>query len=364
MNILHAIETSGPGGAENFMLRLVQSQKAEGHQCRVLVIKPGWLTAQLERLNIDYDLIPLPRSLSAQWLLTVRRLMKTYRIDVVHTNEFAMNMHLALVARSLGVPHIATVHGKNYYTEKSVRRFFMRLTARLSTLVAVSHDIKSFLATDADIPASRVVVIENGIDVSSYKPDPKVRARYRAELGVADDEHMILAVGNLYPVKGHIHLIEAAARLARNGARIKVFIAGRGKEEHSLQSRIDSLGLQAQCTLLGFRDDARELLWACDIFAMPSLSEGLPLSILESLAAERPVVASAVGGIPQVLTDGHTGLLVPAGNPKALAEALDKLIRNSELRTALSNHGLSLLAERYDAALMAKRYAELYQRKV
>ncbi|GAA3978230.1 glycosyltransferase [Allohahella marinimesophila] len=364
MNILHAIETSGPGGAENFMLRLVQSQKAEGHQCRVLVIKPGWLTKQLERLGIDYDLIPLPRSLSPQWMLQVRQLLRLHNIQVVHSNEFAMNMHLALVAKSLGIPHIATVHGKNYYTEKTVRRFFMRLTARLSTLVAVSHDIKSFLATDAGIPESRVVVIENGIEVLSYTPDPAVRERYRSELGVADDECMILAVGNLYPVKGHTHLIDAAVRLSRGGAKIKVFIAGRGKEEQSLQSKIDSLGLTGQCSLLGFRDDARELLWACDIFAMPSLSEGLPLSILESLAAQRPVVASAVGGIPQVLSDGETGLLVPAGDPRALAGALEKLIVDASLRQALAKHGLALLAERYDATVMARRYAELYRRQV
>ena len=364
MKILHAIETSGPGGAENFMLRLVQSQKAEGHECRVLVIKSGWLTQRLEQLGIDYDLIPLPMSLSPQWLRKARQLLRTHQIDVVHTNEFAMNMHLALVAKALRIPHVATVHGKNYYTEKPVRRFFMRLTARLSTLVAVSHDIKSFLATNGNIPASRVVVIENGIDVQHYRPDPAVRSRYRTELGVADDEHMILAVGNLYPVKGHIHLIDAAARLHREGARIKVFIAGRGKEEHSLQARVDSLGLHETCILLGFRDDARELLWASDIFAMPSLSEGLPLSILESLAAERPVVASAVGGIPQVLTDGETGVLVPAGDPRRLAEALAKVIQQRAFGEQLAEQGLELLVERYDARVMAERYTALYRKKV
>jgi glycosyltransferase involved in cell wall biosynthesis len=171
----------------------------------------------------------------------------------------------------------------------------------------------------------------------------------------------VLAVGNLYPVKGHAVLVEAAARLKDLPVPWVVAVAGRGGEDPALRLAIDRLGLGGRFRLLGLRTDVPDLLAAADVFAMPSLSEGLPLALLEAMSAGLPVVASAVGGIPGVVRHGENGLLVPAGDAAALEGALRDLITGPGARR-LGLAAAEEIPRRFGVEAMTQGYLAVYQK--
>jgi glycosyltransferase involved in cell wall biosynthesis len=204
-----------------------------------------------------------------------------------------------------------------------------------------------------------IEVVHNGIRLPPMIPAEKLagrRAAARRELAIPPDGPLLVAVGNLYPVKDHATLLRAAASppLAR------VAIAGRGSEEASLKRLAGELGIADRVHLLGLRDDIDRVLLAADVFVQPSRSEGLPLSILEAMGAGLPVVATAVGGIPEAVVAGKTGALVPAGDPAALAEALRCLLERPDRGHALGCAGRTRAAEEFSIAAMVDRYQVLY----
>jgi len=182
--------------------------------------------------------------------------------------------------------------------------------------------------------------VYNGVDRDAFRIGETARSRHRAELGVGAGETMLLATGNLTAVKGHDVLIDATARLIARGMAVKCFIAGQGELQHSLQNHIDRLQISSRCKLLGFRDDVPQLLAAADIFCMPSINEALGYSLIEAMAAGKPVVATNVGGIPEVVTDASEGILVQPGSTDELANELERLVRDEQLRKVLSAGGM------------------------
>jgi glycosyltransferase involved in cell wall biosynthesis len=358
MNILHAIETSGPGGAENFLIRTAQALRPE-YNSTVLLLKSGWLQQRLTDLGFPVIVEPLHRSFDPRWLYRVLKLLKGRKIDVIHSHEFAMNTHLAPLAKIAGIRHVATVHGKKYYGESKARRVSYRMVARLSGLVAVSEDIKSYLVDEVGIPADRVTVIANGICVEDYARDNIDVSAVRAQLGCDAGNFLVCAIGNLYPVKGHCHLIRAIARLVDQHPGIRLVIAGRGHEQAALEQLIAELGVEQNVTLLGFRDDVKSILLASDLFTMPSLSEGLPLSLLEAMAAKRPVVVSDVGGMPQVIKHEVMGLVVPPADDEALARAIDAIICGG-LSDKYVQAAFAELVDNYSMDTMVQSYKKMY----
>jgi glycosyltransferase involved in cell wall biosynthesis len=209
---------------------------------------------------------------------------------------------------------------------------------------------------------ARVAVIPNGIDVAAYAPRGR-RDAARAGLGLAPEDTFVLAVGNLLRVKGHATLIEAAARLAakRPAARIRVGIAGAGPLENDLRALAARILPGGAVQLLGARDDVRDLLEACDIFALPSLSEGMSNALLEAAAAGRPIVATAAGGNPEVVRPDREALLVPPGDADALATALATFADAPALARALGDAARARAQTTFTIEAMAARYAALYE---
>jgi glycosyltransferase involved in cell wall biosynthesis len=237
------------------------------------------------------------------------------------------------------------------------------MVARLSGLVAVSEDIKSYLVGTVGVSPERVTVITNGIAVEDYQRDNIDVAQVRDSLGCSDDEFLICAVGNLYPVKGHCYLIRAIARLLPQHPNLRLVIAGRGGEQAALEQLISELHLQDHVSLLGFRNDVKEILLASDLFVMPSLSEGLPLSLLEAMAAKRPVVVTDVGGMPQVIRNGVMGLVVPPADDESLALAIDSILVDGKKDDYVAAAFIELV-ERYSIGTMLLEYRALYSNRV
>jgi len=358
--VLHLIETGGPGGAERVLTSLTLALGAAGEfHSTVGLLKDGWVAQELRRHGQTPVLFRLRRPLDPALLWALVRHLRRARVDLVHAHEFTMNVYGGVAAALAGVPAVGTVHGRGYYAEAGRRIAALKLATRLGLVpVAVSSDIRQFLADTLGLAGLRL--IPNGIDVE--RPASGDRARARAALALPPAIPVIGAIGNLYPVKGHTILLRAVAHLP---VPAHLVIAGRGEEEAALRREAAALGLGDRLHLLGFRDDVPDLLAAFDIYALPSFSEGQSLALIEAMAAGRPIVATAVGGNPELLGAGEpTGLLVPPGEPAALAAALARLLAEPAAAERLGAAARARARAEFSLAVMLGRYRALYQERL
>ncbi|HVP31971.1 MAG TPA: glycosyltransferase [Myxococcota bacterium] len=359
-----ALESSGPGGAENVVLRLAAGLRAAGDEPVVVTMRPGWMTERAEAEGFEVWLAPQARGLAPGWVPRFALRLRRGGIDCLHSHEFAMNVYGGAAARLVGIPSVATIHGRNWATGSRRRGLAYRALRRLGMrVVAVSRDLAAFLAAGLPLPLEAISVVHNGIPLAAPLPaaaHAAARAATRRSLGIPVDAPLLLAVGNLYPVKDHATLLRAAATLPG----VSVAIAGRGEEEEKLRALAAELGLGARLHLLGLRDDVADLHRAADLFVQPSRSEGLPLAILEAMGAGLPVVATRVGGIHEAVIDGRTGRLVPPADPAALAAALRELLDAPERRAAFGRAGAARAEQEFSLRAMTDAYRALYRGEV
>jgi glycosyltransferase involved in cell wall biosynthesis len=220
-------------------------------------------------------------------------------------------------------------------------------------VTAVSDNVHDFCISHIGLPASKLTVIHNGVDLPEKCP-----ADARAELGLRPDDFVIGAVGRLYPVKGIQFLVQALAQ-TRVGHLV---VIGDGPEKSTLELLADRLGVADRIHWAGQRPDARNLMPAFDLFVQPSLHEGMPNTILEAMATGLPVVATAVGGTPEVVAHGVTGLLVSPKSPHALSEAISVLLDDADLRRRMGKAGRERVAQHFTVGRMVRKTEELYER--
>jgi glycosyltransferase involved in cell wall biosynthesis len=354
------LESDAPGGAEGMVLLLAEELRRRGHW--VCPVGPdhgsGWLAEQFRARGFEPETFSIRRPLDWRCLRGLARLIKQHQIDVIHSHEFAMSVYGAAAALMRRRPHIITMHGGQYFALRWWRRMALRWACRGSAnAIAVSRATQSHLLQTLRLDASAIRVIHNGVPFHAGRRD-----LVRQELGVADGEVLIVAVGSLYPVKGHIILLRALAELEANGGAIpyRLAIVGQGEEESALRTFTIQHGLADRVMLLGYRSDIPAVLAAADIFAMPSLSEGLPLALLEAMFAGKAVVASDVGGIPEVVTPGRDGVLIPAGDHRELSLALRRLIDDPFNRATLGRSAQMRATTDFSVERMTDAYENLY----
>ncbi len=355
--IAFLIETDGPGGAERMLAHLAASFANAGSACVAVLPASGegWLAAELRNTGVAVERLRLDGPVSLRCVRELEALVRDRRIDLVHSHEFTMSVYGAWAARRAGVPHVITMHGGRYYATGPHRRLALRTAVRASRgAVAVSAHVARQLCGDLRLAPRFVTVIPNGVH-----PAPAIAGTLRRELGLAPDDSLIVTVGNLYPVKGHADLIEAVAAMSDAAPRAHLAIAGRGALHDALARQARALGLASRVHLLGFRADVQNILASADLFALPSLSEGLPLALLEAMSRGLPVVATDVGEVAAVLgADG--GIVVPPGNAASLATALLRLLAHREAAQRLGQAAQRRVAAHFDLRHTVARYAELY----
>ena len=358
LRIAHLIESDGPGGAERVVAGLAASLQAAGSHNVVFLPAngEGWLARELAGSGVSIEYFTIDRPLSPSCARGLVQAFRRHRIDVAHSHEFSMAVYGGWASWRTGIPHVITMHGSRYYNERLQRRVAMRLAIAFSDqVVAVSETLAQAIASDLHVPRSTVAVLLNGV-----RHDEPQRVTLRDELRLSPGDRLMVAVGNLYPVKGHVYAIDALARLAERHPSAHLAISGRGELEGALLERARQHGLADRVHLLGLRSDVPAVLAAADLFVLPSLSEGLPLALLEAMFAACPIVATDVGQVRNALANGAAGILVKPGDSTALALALDRLLSDPAQARRLGSLAALRAAGEYDLSRMVQRYAAVY----
>jgi glycosyltransferase involved in cell wall biosynthesis len=355
-----ALESSGPGGAEQMVLRLASALSKQGLEPYIVTARPGWMTERAKLDDIPVMVMPQRYGLDPWWIPRFARWLRRERIDILHSHEFAMNVYGGAAALLARVAHVATIHGRHWVADHPRRALAYRVLQKLGMpIVAVADDLADYLSTGLGVRRNAITVIPNGIPVPDQvqATDAIARVRARQALGLPCDAPVVVAVGNLYRVKDHATLVRAVAQIPD----AHVAIAGRGEEEQPLRALARELGSESRLHLLGLRNDVHNVLAAGDLLVQPSRSEGLPLALLEAMAAGKAVIASRVGGMPEVVKDGQTGRLFPAGQADALTRILEELLGDIDARESLGAAGHAAVRDRFSIDKMVNEYIEIYR---
>ncbi|MFC1641567.1 glycosyltransferase family 4 protein [Myxococcota bacterium] len=350
--VLHIVSSFQVGGMEHFVIRMAAGQQARGARVGVLALRGGPLGSEAARLGLERASLEgkgMTRRIAVALAHTAR-----FRPDIVHVHNTSSLHYGTLCAGLAGCPLVMTFHGQGIaFPREPIAVEWWAVAAVAAVSKAAAQQLGQRVRGD------KITVLHNGIDVS---PATGARGRIRQKLGLGE-RPVVLVVARVDGLKGHRDLLHALAQLRKGGIGVTALIAGDGPERTQLESLGRELELDPDwLRFLGFRTDVAELLEAADVFVLPSLSEGLPLSLLEAMASGKAIVATDVGGIPEAVQSEKEALLVPPRNPEELAQALRRVILDAELRGRLGTAAAERAHSEFSFGAMLDLYDDLYGR--
>lgn len=349
----------GHGGAQQVVYSLVRGRDRSRFNSMVYAFHDGALAASLrsagERVNI------LPQKMPFLDPFLSRRLLDSFRkekVHVVHTHLFGADLHAGLAARCAGLPAVMTVHSDRHDNWR--QRLLASLVFRgFDRIVAVGGRVADSLTFSWPSVSSKLQLIHNGVEDPAGAEIPSVPLR--SLLNMSHGETLIGTVGRLAPEKDHVNLVRAFRIVLAQEKSLRLVIVGEGPMRRLIEDEVASAGLTGCVHLPGSLPHISALISAFDLFVLPSLREGLPLSLLEAMTAGLPCIATPVGSVGEVIQDGVTGRLVSPGEPQDLADAILGLLRNPEERAQLAARGRELALREYGASRMVAAYERLYE---
>ncbi|MGB9662819.1 MAG: glycosyltransferase [Moorellaceae bacterium] len=360
VRVLHIIPNFGPGGAERLVVDLMEATDKERFEVAAVSLYPESgtiLEKVIKEKGLQVYFLNKHRGLDLRMIPRLYRLFHTFRPDVVHTHLYVLRYALlpSLLCR---VPvRVHTVHNVAQKEVDRVGKLVHWIAFRLGNVVPVSisrevaNTVRAVYGRDIHTP-----VIYNGIPT----------ARFITNAGQDNTKKgrdvVLLHIGRFAPQKNHLLLIEAFALAVKEHPTMQLWLIGDGPLRPAVEKTVVEMGLEGTVLFLGIRDDVPKLLADSDVFILPSDWEGVPLTVLEAMAAGKPVVATAVGGVPELVEDGVTGILVPPRNPEALAQGILRLAKDPHLRQRMGKAARERALERFDIARTAREYEALYLR--
>jgi len=361
VKVLQLISSGGYYGAENMLLNLCASQEQSGCQNSLL------LFYNVHVPNVEFYERARRRGLSvrmvhckgrADWraVRQIEEYIQEDAVDLVHTHGYKADLYGYLAAWRCHKPVVATCHnwvggtaalGIYNHLDRMVLKKFNALAAVSD---AVAHRLLAF-----GVPTEKIKTIANGIDVTAFEraqPLPLLKAEDGTVVGI---------VARLDLQKGFEYLLRAARDLCKTTPDLKIVIVGEGPDREKIEEMIEQYGLQSNVILAGQQSNMPAVYAAMDIFVLPSLNEGLPMTVLEAMAASKPVIASRVGAIPSVIKDGENGLLVAAKDSEGLRNAIASLLSDPERRRRLGDQAHAWVSQNYTSEAMALKYREMYE---
>lgn len=364
-NVLHYIETSGPGGAETVLLNVARNIDRDHFYPRVILHKSRWLHEQLQKNGIDTEIIPSKRSWDMPFLFNFIKYCRRHKIDLIHSHLFGANLYACLAGAIMRIPVLTTFHNE-LKLEGSADKFIRLKSIIIRTfskkMAFVADYIKDEYVNKIHFPPRKMVTVYNGVEIDSRSDEVEIE-NLRKELEISDGDSVIVHIANFRVPKGHNILIEAAARVCKELPSTKFLLAGDegdGELKKEVVEFSKNLGIADNIKVLGFRKDIGRLLDLADVFVLPSISEAMPLSVIEAMAAGKPVVATDVGGLSEIVESDRTGFLVQPGNSRDVAEKIISLLKNENLRIEMGRAGKNIIEEKFSMAGMIRNYQVLY----
>jgi glycosyltransferase involved in cell wall biosynthesis len=359
--VLHSLQV---GGAEVLAARLARQL---GHSYRFVFACLDELGSLGQELRDEgFAVHVLKRRAGLDWKCPWRlaRFLRQERVDLVHAHQYTPFFY-ALTARRLyrRPPLLFTEHGRHhpdYPRRKRMLANRLLLEAR-DRVIGVGQAVRQALVHNEGIPDHRVGVIYNGVNLAPFSNGRPDRLAVRREIGVGADDLVLLQVARLNYLKDHATAVRTLRRLRQDRPNARLILVGEGEERNAIQELIQKLDLSANVHLLGLRSDVSRLLSAADVFLLTSISEGIPLTLIEAMAAGVPVVSTNVGGVPEVIEDSQTGLLAPAGDDAALTGQVLRLVSNPEWCGEIVQRARQRANHIFSEEQMHQAYRKLYQ---
>jgi glycosyltransferase involved in cell wall biosynthesis len=368
MKVLHILKVKGIGGAERHLLTLLPALHSEGVETGLLV-----LTAEDVQVFLDEtDSLGIPTS-TIEARADVRPMLprkiaseiRASSPDLVHTHLLHGDVYGQLGARLARVPAVSSIHSVRSFYGKEPVRSAARTAGRLARrTIAISSHVADNINKHKLTPADRVRVVHYGVDTDAWANDDVDRASARDGFGLDREAFVVGLASNLIPGKGHDVMLESFGLLRAASARTHLLVAGTGPLDEELRQRASSMGLDRDVTWTGYVPDMKAFMAACDVVVfptLPSLGEGFGLAALEAMASGRPVVASDMGPLPEIVVDGVTGFLVAPGAADEIARALEKLEADRGLLSTMGATGRTRAKTEFGSDAMAERTVQVYR---
>lgn len=317
----------------------------------------GALEPEIKQRGIPCFIMHRRQRLDLKLMWRMYQLFRQTGVTVIQTHHFNQLFYSLPGALLTGMRIIHTEHSVEAYGKPRLRTALRLMSRFCHKVVAIGNDGESFLREQVGIPASRLMIIRGGIDPGSFTQS---RSEARAALGLSADNRVAVIIARLYPEKNHLLLLAAFAKVVRLIPQARLLIAGAGTELSAIEAEIVRLNLGEYVQVLGVRRDVARLLAAADLFVLSSDREGLPIAVLEAMAAQRPVVATAVGDLPDVVENGKTGRIVPPGNVEALAEAISEIMQDQAKAHEMGARAAQAVVPRYTVSTMLAQYEKLF----
>ncbi len=362
--VLHILPNFGPGGAERMVTHLLLHMNRDRFEVAAVSL--------FDRQGTDLETM-LDQARTQVWYLgkhkgfdprMFRRLWEVFRKfqpDVVHTHRYVLRYLLPLILVQRARVWVHTVHNVAEKEVDWVGKWIHRVAFRAGVVpVAIAEEVARSLERVYGI--KNPPLIPNGIPVANFALGEEARKVWRAREGYGESAVLLVSVARMSPQKDHFSLIQAFSIASSRNSQLRLLLVGDGSLRSELEAQVKALDLKDKVRFLGVRADVPEILAAADMFVLSSRWEGNSLSVMEAMAAGKPVIATAVGGVPELVQHGISGVLVPPGDVEALAEAILKLAGDRNLRRQMGKEAFGRAKERFDVSVMVREYEALYER--
>lgn len=360
--ILHTIESGGPGGAETVVLNLVKRLNPERFKSIVLLPPGPWLNPRLRELGVPVIEVSWKAWYDPRGPLALVKTIREYGVDLIHSHLPGQNFYSCIAGTLTGCKTLVTYHGPVEFQDGEslkgkLKLWFVNNTA--DRAVVVCNMVKEILV-NYGFRQDRISVIYNGIDPAPY--EAPAAWTIRSELGLGADAQLVGMIANVRQSKGYDILVRACAEVCRMFPAAKFVAVGDVHDVMAapIKKLVAELLLEDRFTFLGFRSDIPKILGELDVFVLSSISEGMPLSVLEAMASGKAIVTTQCGGIPEIVEHGQTGLLVPPSDSSALAAAIGDLLSDRSKAERFGANAQMKFQKEFTISRMIERYEQLY----
>jgi glycosyltransferase involved in cell wall biosynthesis len=359
--VLHSLDV---GGAELLAVRIARQHRGSQRFVFVCLDHPGTMAEELLAEGFPVHALHRRPGLDGQVILALAAVLRRERVDLIQAHQYTPFLYSLVARRLWRRPSILfTEHGRLFPDYRRPKRVWANrlLLERRDRVVAVGEAVRQALFMNEGIPKERVTVIYNGTDTQAHAASVPDQKSLRAEIRVGPRDLLILQVARLDPIKDHATGLRTLEHVVWHRRDARLVLVGEGPERTSIERIVQERNLAPYVRLLGLRTDIPRLMQSANVFLLTSVSEGIPLTVIEAMASGLPIVATRVGGLAELVDDGLTGILVPAGDDAALADAILRLARDPPLCQQMGQLGRDRANRFFSESQMHAHYHHLYE---